>query len=233
MAQDATVYSPSAPLRAVDWLTVERAGYGIATLIALGVRLYGLAATPLGPAEALQALPAVDAMRGALPDLAGASALLHTFQRITFILFGATDGAARFWPALLAGLTPLLFYFLRRPLTRGGALAAALIWSLSPLGVWSSRVGLGDALVPTFALAFLAVLLLERRGPWWWALVGLTGGLLLATGPNAYTVVLSAVGRRRGLWRCAEGPASSRRALPCAPRPGCAGRAPGRVVLSR
>ena len=41
------------------------------------------------------------------------SPLLHVLQRVTFILFGATDGTARFWTALLAGLSPLLFYFLR------------------------------------------------------------------------------------------------------------------------
>lgn len=192
MALELSEYRGSRPLGgAVEWLTVERAGYALAVIIALGVRIYGLGDAPLGPAEAMQALPAVDAARGALPDLAGVSALLHAFQRVTFILFGATDGTARFWPALLAGFSPLLFYFLRRQLTPGGALAAAFIWSVSPLGVWSSRTATGDALVPTFALALLALAVSESRGKWWAGLTGLTLGLLLASGPNAYTVLLA------------------------------------------
>lgn len=191
MTQEATALQPTTMPRVVEWLTVERAGYALAVVIALGVRLYGLGDVPLGPTEALQALPAVDAARGALPNLADTSALLHVLQRLTFALFGATDGTARFWPALLAGLTPLLFYFLRRQLTPGGALAAAFIWSVSPLGVWSSRTGTGDALVPTFALALLALLAAEHRGKWWAALTGFTLGLLLASGPNAYTVILA------------------------------------------
>jgi hypothetical protein len=191
MAQEATIYSPTAPARAIEWLTVERAGYALAVIIALGVRLYGAGDVPLGPAEALQALPAVDAMRGAPPDLAAVSPLLHVFQRVTFILFGATDGTARFWPALLAGLSPLLFYFLRRQLTPGGALAAAFIWSVSPLGVWVSRTGIGNALVPTLGLALLALLASESRGRGWTALTGLVLGLLLAAGPDAYTVLLA------------------------------------------
>jgi hypothetical protein len=170
---------------------VERAGYALAVIVALGVRLYGLGSVPLGPAEALHALPAVDAARGLAPELAGVTPLLHVLQRITFVLLGATDAAARFWPALLAGLSPLLFYFLRRLLTPGGALAAAFIWSVSPLGVWSSRTATGDALVPTFALALLALLAWEGRGKVWAALTGFTAGLLLASGPNAYTVMLA------------------------------------------
>jgi predicted membrane-bound mannosyltransferase len=90
----------------VDWLTVEHAGYGLVVLIGLGLRLWNLGATPLNPAEAMQALPAVTAVHGGVPDLSGVSPLLHSLQRITFSLFGASDGTARLWPALLGGLSP-------------------------------------------------------------------------------------------------------------------------------
>jgi hypothetical protein len=40
------------------WLTVERAAYAGIAILALGLRLYGLGQTLLGPAEAAQALPA-------------------------------------------------------------------------------------------------------------------------------------------------------------------------------
>lgn len=216
MAQEAIELEHAPALRLAvplaEWLTVERALYALAAVLALGLRLWGLGSTPLGPAEAIQALPAVDAMRGAAPDLFAAnpftavSPLLHVLQRVTFVLFGATDATARFWPALLAGLSPLLFYFLRGRLTRGGALAAAFLWAISPLGVWSSRLSLGDALVPTLSLALLAVVTWPGRGRVWALMLGLTAGLLLVSGSNAYTVVLAGLlalaffGRDAGGW---------------------------------
>ncbi|MGQ9840934.1 MAG: hypothetical protein ACUVR4_10530 [Anaerolineae bacterium] len=184
---------PRAPALA-DRLTVEWVSYGGIALVALGVRLWGLGAVPLGPAEATQALPAVAAAAGQVPDLMGVSPLLYTLQRAAFMLFGATDASARWWPAFLTGLSPLLFYALRSRLTRGGALVAASLWALSPLAVWSSRMAVGDALVPALALAVLAALV------WAWD-VGpskrvLTAGavalgLLLASGSLAYTGLLA------------------------------------------
>ncbi len=203
MAQEAIEYQPAgshvAAIPFVEWLTVERALYGLATVVAVGVRLWGLGDTALGPAEATQALPALAAVRGAMPDLVSAnpftaiSPLLHVLQRVTFLLFGATDGTARFWPALLAGLSPLLFYFLRGRLGQGGALAAAFLWAVSPLGVWSSRLGVGDALVPTLSLALLAAVAWPGRGRTWAFFLGLLAGLLLIGGSNAYTTVLAAL----------------------------------------
>ncbi len=163
-------------------------------MLALGVRLWGLGAVPLGPAEAVQALPAVAAAAGQSPDLTGISPLLHTLQRATFMLFGATDASARWWPAFLTGLSPLLFYALRGRLTRGGALIAAFLWALSPLAVWSGRLALGDALVPALALAVLAAMV------WAWdvgpsqrvlAAGAVALGLLLGTGSQAYTALLA------------------------------------------
>lgn len=198
-----------------DWLTLERAAYGLMALLAMTLRLVGLGWQPLGPAEALQALPALAAARGQPPDLAGVSPLLFTLQRLLFVGFGANEVLARIWPALLAGLSVLWFYALRDRLTRGGALAAAALWSLSPLAVFTARQGLGDGLTPSLALALLACInLAARRGgaaggmswpaspggagrPWqsgqgtgWLAAAAAGLGLLLAAGPAAYTVVL-------------------------------------------
>ncbi len=193
-----------APVRSLNWaawLTVERAAYALVAVVALGVRLARLDASSLISAEAAQALPALAATAGTQPDLAGLSPLLYTLQRAVFTLFGATDLAARILPALLGGLSPLLFYALRDRLGRGGALAAAVLWAVSPLAVWSSRLALGDALVPTLALAALAALVhftrpgldesVGARGAaaaW----LGIALGLLLVSGKNAYTVVLAA-----------------------------------------
>lgn len=180
--------------RTAEWLTVERAAYAGLAVIALGVRLWGLGAAALGPEEAVQALPALAAAQGNLPDLAGVSPLLHALQRITFSLFPASDAAARFWPALLGGLSVLLFYALRDRLTQGGALAAAALWALSPLAVWSSRLGAGDGLAPAATLALLAainVLARGRAGARDVALAGTALAGLLLSGTAAYTAVVA------------------------------------------
>lgn len=177
-----------------DWLTVERAAYAGLAVIALGVRLWGLGATALGPEEAVQALPALAAAQGNLPDLAGVSPLLHALQRITFSLFPASDAAARFWPALLGGLSVLLFYALRDRLSQGGALTAAALWALSPLAVWSSRLAAGDGLAAAAALALLAALNVLARGradARGVAVAGAALAVLLLSGPAAYTAVVA------------------------------------------
>ncbi len=177
-----------------DWLTVERAAYAGIAVIALGVRLWGVGAVPLGPTEATQALPAVLAAAGQPADLAGVSPLLHTLQRATFLLVGASDASARWWPAFLAGLSPLLFYALRSRLTRGGALMAAFLWTLSPLAVWGGRMAVGDALAPVLALCVLAALVWAWDvGPSRAVLVAGAAalGLLLGTGSLAYTALLA------------------------------------------
>jgi hypothetical protein len=183
----------------MGWLTLERAAYGGAVLLALLLRLLLLGAWPLGPAEAAQALPAVAAAAGRDFDLSGVSPVLFGGQRLLFALFGATDAWARTWPALLGGLAPLLFLGLTRPLGRGGALVAAYLWAISPMAVFASRLGLGYGLTPVFALAIVTGVAWSlrpesatARRP---ALMAAAGalGLLLASGPGAYTVLLMAV----------------------------------------
>jgi hypothetical protein len=183
----------------LDWLTIERAAYGGAVMLALALRLLLLGAWPLGPTEAAQALPALFASGGQEVSLAGTSPLLHGMQRLLFSLFGASDAWARAWPALLGGLAPLLFLGLTRRLGRGGALVAAYLWAISPMAVFTSRLGLGYGFVPFLALAIISCVswALEcdsTRGQCRvLAISGAAVGLLLASGQGAYTVLLMAV----------------------------------------
>ena len=179
-------------------------------MLALGLRLYGLGRVPLGPAEAVQALPAWAAAAGQPYDLIGVSPLLFGLQWLLFALFGAGDAVARFWPALVGGLAPLLFYALRDRLTRGGALIGGLLWAISGVAVFTGRLGLGESLVAPLALALLAAMNVwarqtaaaEETGatskgtPLRWAAVAL--GLLLISGPAAYTALLA--GLIAALW---------------------------------
>jgi hypothetical protein len=200
-----------------DWLTVERATYGAIALVALTVRLVGLGWSPLFPGEAMQALPALAAAAGRPYDLSGISPLLFSLQRALFMPLGADEVLARWWPALFGGLAALLFYALRDRLTRGGALAAAALWAISPLAVFTARLGLGESLAPPLALALLACINLyaqeiaaqraavgqpdedtpPAKSPWLVA-AAVVLGLLLIAGPDAYTVVL--IGFVAALW---------------------------------
>ncbi|MGC8780743.1 MAG: glycosyltransferase family 39 protein, partial [Anaerolineae bacterium] len=182
-----------------------RLAYGLVALAALTLRMVGLGWWPFGPAEAWQALPALAAGRGQPYDLTDLSPLLFTLQRLIFALFGADEASARIGAALLGGLSVLCFYALRDRLTRGGALAAAVLWAASPMAVFTARQGVGDGLVPSLALALLAAVNLAVRSlrprpnrlaadaasrvAIWPAIAAGVAGLLLTTGPAAYTVV--------------------------------------------
>lgn len=184
------------------WLTVERACYAAAALVAIGLRLLLLGDTPPNPDEAAHALQALEAARGLPFDMAGASPLLFHLQRITLTLFSSDSMALRLWPALLGGLSVLCFYAFRYRLGAGGALMAAVLWAISPLAIFASRQASGDALVATLALATAAALEMawqdarSRNGPpagVYPALAGIGLALLLLSGPGAYTVLLAAL----------------------------------------
>jgi hypothetical protein len=209
-----------------DWLTVERVAYAGLAVLALGIRLWGLGWTPLGPAEASQALPAWAAATGGDVALASVSPLLFTLQRLLFTPLAATDALARWWPALFGGLAVLLFFGLRHRLGRGGALMAALLWAISPMAVFTGRLAVGQALVAPLALAVLVGLsrAMQRSGvepsgglrqatkpaeastpdhtnarsAGLFAAIAL--GLLLSSGPGAYTALLIGVAAAI-LWR--------------------------------
>ncbi len=201
------------------WLTVERAAYGAIALLGLMLRLIGLTWFPLGPAEAAQAVEAVAAAAGRTYAVTGISPLLFSGQRALFMAVGADAALARWWPALLGGLAALLFYALRDRLTRGGALMAAFLWAISPIAVFAGRLGLGDSLAPPLALALLACLNLAARtvvhpmeaasheqadveGHPALICAAIACGMLVITGPSAYTVALMLLAA--ALWWRAE-----------------------------
>ncbi len=206
---EAKLDRPGRSIALAEALTVEHVAYGLLAVLAVTMRTLGLGGQPLGPAEAWQALPALAAAQGQPYDLTGVSPLLATLQRLTFALFGANEALARLWPALLGGLAVLCFYALRDRLTPAGALAAATLWTCSPMAVFTARQGVGDGLVPSLALALLAAVNLAvshlaagrdsrspsagaalRRGLAWLTVVAAAIGLLLAAGPAAWTIIV-------------------------------------------
>ena len=189
-----TTHAPSLA-RALGWITLERLAYLAIAGLALVLRLASLHVAPMSPAEAVQAMAALDlvAERGALPA-AGASPLLLNLHWLIFLLNQATETGARIVPALAGTATVLLAYGLRAELGRLGALAAALLLAVSSTLVFWSRSATGESLALLAGMALIVGLAGWRRGggAGWlvWLAVALAG--LLLSAPIGYSILLAA-----------------------------------------
>lgn len=163
--------------------------------IAVLTRLAGLAATPLTPAEAMRALPSLDAARGADWPLISESPLLLVGNAFLFFVFGAGDGVARLLPALAGVGLVAVPWLWRGTLNRLGRLTAAALMLLSPLALFGAR-HLVDAAPATLAGAWLVTGLawalegdeVQRRRAS--RLIALGLGLGLIAGPTFYVAAL-------------------------------------------
>ncbi len=144
-------------------LTVQVALYAALAFAAFALRLFLLDAAPLNSDEARQALASWNFVRG-IPDSFTGSPLLFTGNAILFTLFGASDAAARWLPALFGSALTLLPVLLRRDLGRTGALIASALLAFSPSLVFFSRNLDGTIIAMSCALAALA--LLSAREVW-------------------------------------------------------------------
>ena len=181
--------------RALAWITLERLAYLAIAALALILRLASLHAAPMSPAEAGQAMAALDlaADRGALPA-AGASPLLLNLHWLIFLVSQAGESGARLAPALAGTATLLLAYGLRAELGRLGSLAAALLLAISSTLVFWSRSATGESLALLAGMALIVGLAGWRRtgGRGWlvWLAAALAGLLLAA--PISYSILLAA-----------------------------------------
>jgi 4-amino-4-deoxy-L-arabinose transferase-like glycosyltransferase len=197
MTASVAASSSHAPVlaRALAWLTLERLGYVAIGLLALVLRLASLGGAPLGPAEASQAMAALDlaANRSALPA-AGSSPLLLHLHGLLFLLAQANESSARLIPALAGAALVLLAYGLRAELGRLGALGAALLLAISTTLVFWSRQAGGESLALLAGMALVVGLAGWRRSPGrgWAIWLAATLALLLLSAPIAYSILLAA-----------------------------------------
>lgn len=205
--------TPIAPA-GVTSLTVEHAAYFVIFLVGAGARLLGLGSAPFSPAEAAAAWPAwLDAI--ALPVENApqpVSALLHTLQTALFWLLGASsETLARLPVALVACLLPVLPWYWRRTLGRPAALFLALLLALDPWLITLARTSDSALLSVTLALLCLTALQSlsagqgEEGSSRALTLAAISAGLLLASGPQAWSwavalvaYVILALPQRRG-----------------------------------
>jgi hypothetical protein len=147
--------SPAEEPSPVPWLTGEKAAYIGLALLALVLRLIALGAYPLSDAEAGQALVAWRILQAQPVGQAGYSPLIVTLDLVSFLLLGGGEAAARLGPALLSVPLVLLPYGLRRYLGRTGALAAGVLFALSPTALYFTRTVDGDIGVAVGGLALV------------------------------------------------------------------------------
>ncbi|MBI5876025.1 MAG: glycosyltransferase family 39 protein [Chloroflexi bacterium] len=173
-------------------LTVEHVLWAVVIAVAAFVRINDLAWTSLSDAEAALANAGLDLLRGGATAALGARPLFSALAGLAMAIFGASDASARIVSAL-AGIIPVaLTYWLRPLLGRIGAIAAALVFTVSATFLTQSRTANGDMLA--FAGIYAALvgitLWLQTRAPSRLYLAAAGVAIALVSSPIAYTALL-------------------------------------------
>ncbi len=149
-------------------------------VLAFFLRLFRLGDVPLSDYEATWALQALGLARGERP-LLGSQTAYHVPAALLFFVFGASNFAARFWPALVGVLLLLVPWLLRGQIGDRAALILTLGLTMDP-ALWAlSRLAGGPMLAVTF-LTLTVALWRQRR----YALGGACAGLALLAGPSVW-----------------------------------------------
>lgn len=188
-------------------LTLETAAWAAVALVALILRLAGLAYRPMGSAEAEQAWTALSIV-GGQPGLSAlaVSPLLVSLQIITFAVASASEGLARLWPVLAGTATVLLPYGLRQDLGRIGALFASLLLAFSTSMLFWSRSATGESLALLGGLGLVVGLAHLRRTPTggWLFFSVVMLSLVFLSGPLGYSALVLVAPVALLAWRSRE-----------------------------
>ncbi len=169
----------SSRLKNEGWL------YWLAFLLALGLRLIQLGASPLTDSEATLALQALHIAQGRSPLLDPQSAYIL----LTSILFAVIESAnfmARFIPAIVGSVLVFAPYFFREKIKPGPALILAFLFAIDPGLVALSRQAGGTILAVTFLLFAWGMWINRRAIP-----AGIFVGLAFLSGPPLWAGLLA------------------------------------------
>ncbi|HSK66042.1 MAG TPA: hypothetical protein VK888_03875 [Anaerolineales bacterium] len=164
----------SFPFKHEGWL------YWLAFLIALGLRLIQLGASPLTDSEATLALQALQIVQGKAP-LLGSQPGYILLTSILFAVTNATNFMARFVPALAGSALVFAPYFFREKIKPRPALILACLCAIDPGLVALSRQANGTILAVAF-LFFAWAMWKNRRA----TAAGIFAGLALLSGPSLW-----------------------------------------------
>ncbi|HXF83912.1 MAG TPA: hypothetical protein VNK49_00845 [Anaerolineales bacterium] len=158
--------------------------YGLAFLVALGLRLIQLGAKPLTDSEASFALQAYQIAQGKTPLLAPQPAYI-LFTGFFFAVIEATNFLARFVPSIVGSTLVFAPWFFREQLKPRPALILAFLLAFDPGFVALSRQAGGTILAVTF-LFFAWAMWKERH----FIPAGIFAGLALLSGPSIWSGLL-------------------------------------------
>ncbi len=165
-------------------LSLEYTGYAVVFLLALSIRLAGIAQQPLADGEASLALQALALSRGEAIQISPQPAYLMLTTAWMF-LFGGGDWVARFWPALAGSLLVLVPLLYRNFLGRFPALLMAVFLALDP-GLLNASLQAGGLTLALFLTLLAAGLVLAGKV----APAGIAAGLALLSGPSVWPGLL-------------------------------------------
>ncbi len=165
--------------------TTEHFIYGLAILLALGLRFIGLGNTPLSDTEASSALQALSAFQPG-HVISGGQPGYVLLTAVSFFLTGSSEFFARFWPAVFGTLLVLVPYLGRERLGQKAALVMAFAVAIEPSLVAASRQADGRMLAIT-GLAFAVVFFLRRNAVW----AGIATGFAILGGPTVWYGLLA------------------------------------------
>ena len=168
----------SSRLKYEGWL------YWLAFLIALGLRLVQLGATPLTDSESQFALQAFHIAQGN-DTLLGPQPAYILFTSFLFLVTEATNFMARFLPAIVGSLLVFTPFYFREKIKPRAALILAFLFALDPGLTALSRQANGTILALTFLLFAWGMWRNGRIIP-----AGIFAGLALLSGPSIWSGVL-------------------------------------------
>ncbi len=168
----------SSRLKYEGWL------YWLAFLIALGLRLIQLGASPLTDLEAQFALQAFHIAQGT-DTLLGPQPAYILFTSILFLITEATNFTARFLPAIVGSLLVFAPFYFREKLKPRPALILAFLFAFDPGLTAVSRQANGTILALTFVLFAWGMWRNGRAVP-----AGIFAGLALLSGPSIWSGIL-------------------------------------------
>ena len=158
--------------------------YGLAFLIALGLRLLQLGTAPLTDSEANLAMQALHIANGTRP-LLGPQPAYILLTSVHFLVFESSNFMARLVPALVGSVMVFAPMFFREKLSPRPALILAFLFAIDPGLVALSRLAGGVVLAVAFTL--FAWGMWNRR---YFVLAGVFAGLALLSGTSIWMGLL-------------------------------------------
>jgi hypothetical protein len=181
--------------------TTEHYLYGLAFLLALGMRLYQLGSAPLTDVEAGWALQALGLTHGGVVTLGAQPAYILLTSQL-FSILGDTNFLARLFPALAGSLIIGLPYYFQRWMGASTWLHRAGVVMAFGLAIDPGLVSLSrqaGSLIPAMAFTLLVLACLYNRRMIW---AGIFAALALLSGP-AFLQGILILGLSWGLFRLA------------------------------